>query len=181
MHYRRYFSNGKLLKRKEARILSEAELQKQLDRCDILLPRPRNYWIETNYSQYAHAHHAIDLDTTREILRERYPVYIKAFDASMKRTVGHRFNMFVMSHEKLCAYCAWLFDVLFELEKRLDISSYSPYNARVFGFVAERLLDVWIETNGYRYRELPVVNMERQHWLRKGTSFVLRKIGVRVR
>lgn len=181
VHYRRYFSNGKLLKRKEARILSEAELQKALDRCGILLPKPRNYWIETNYSQYAHAHHAIDLDTTREILRERYPAYIKAFDASMKRTVGHRFNMFVMSQERLCAYCNWLFDVLFELEKRLDISGYDAYNARVFGFVAERLLDVWIETNGYAYRELPVVNMERQHWLRKGGSFVLRKIGVRVR
>ena len=50
-----------------------------------------------------------------------------------------------------------------------------------FGFVAERLLDVWIETNGYRYRELPVLNTESQHWLRKGGSFVLRKIGVHVR
>ena len=99
----------------------------------------------------------------------------------MQRRVGHRFNMFVMSHEKLHAWCAWLFDVLFELEKRLDISGYDAYNARVFGFVAERLLDVWLETNGYKYCELPVVNMERQHWLRKGSSFVLRKIGVRVR
>ena len=181
MHYRRYFSNGKLLKRKEARILSEVEFQRELDRCDILLPRPRNYWIETSYSQYAHAHHAIDLDTTRDILQEGHLAYIKAFDASMQRTVGHRFNMFVMSREKLNAYCMWLFDVLFELEKRLDISSYSPYDARVFGFVAERLLDVWIETNGYRYRELPVLNTESQHWLRKGASFVLRKCGVRVR
>ena len=181
VHYRRYFSNGKLLKRKEARILSEVEFQRELARSDILLPRPRNYWIETNYSQYAHAHHATDLDTTREILQERYPAYVKAFDASMQRRVGHRFNMFVMSHEKLHAWCTWLFDVLFELEKRLDISGYDAYNARVFGFVAERLLDVWIETNGYRYRELPVLNTESQHWLRKGASFVLRKIGVRVR
>ena len=43
VHYRRYFSNGKLLKRKEARILSGAEYRKELDRCGILLPRPRNY------------------------------------------------------------------------------------------------------------------------------------------
>lgn len=175
VHYRRYFSNGNLFKSKEARIITEAELQKQLDSCDILLPRPRNYWIETNYSQYAHAHHAIDLDTTREILRERHPAYVKAFDASMQRRVGHRFNMFVMSREKLQAYCDWLFDVLFELEKRLDISGYDAYNARVFGFVAERLLDVWIETNGYRYRELPYVFTEKQNWLKKGGAFVLRK------
>ena len=176
VHYRRYFSNGKLWKRKEDRILSGAEYRKELDRCGILLPVPRNYWIETNYSQYAHAHHAIDLDTTREILLERYPAYIKAFDASMKRRVGHRFNMFVMSREKFDAYCAWLFDVLFELEKRLDISTYSPYDARVFGFVAERLLDVWIETNGYAYRELPYVFTEKQNWLKKGGAFLKRKL-----
>lgn len=181
VHYRRYFSKGKLLKIKEAKIISGAELQKELERCDILLPKPRHYWIETNYSQYAHAHHAIDLDTTREILRERYPAYGKAFDTSMRRTVGHRFNMFIMSREKLHAYCAWLFDVLFELEARLDISGYSAYDARVFGLVAERLLDVWIEANGYTYHELPYVFMESQRWLRKGTTFVLRKFGVRVR
>lgn len=181
VHYRRYFSNGKPFKSKEARIISEAELQNKLDKCDILLPRPRRYWIETNYSQYTHAHHAVDLDTTREILWERCPAYVKAFDASMKRSVGHRFNMFVMNREKFDVYCAWLFDILFTLEARLDISDYSAYDARVFGFVAERLLDVWIETNGYKYRELPYVFTEKQNWLRKGASFVLRKIGVRVR
>ena len=94
----------------------------------------------------------------------------------MKRTIGHRFNMFIMKRDKFDAYCAWLFDILFELEKRLDISQYSVYDARVFGFVAERLLDVWIETNGYDYQELPYVFMEKQNWLVKGTNFVKRKL-----
>ena len=176
VHYRRYFSNRHILQSKKARILSGEALRKELQKCDVLLPKPRHYWIETNYSQYAHAHHAIDLDTTRAILAERRPDYLPAFDASMERTVGHRFNMFVMRRDLLDAYCTWLFDVLFDLEKRLDISAYSDYDARVFGFVAERLLDVWIETNHIPYTELPVLNMENQHWIRKGTRFVLRKI-----
>lgn len=175
-HYRRHFSNGKLLCGKRERVMCRDELERKIGDYEILLPKPRNYWIETNYSQYAHAHHAIDLDTTREILAERHPDYVKAFDASMKRTVGHRFNMFIMKRDKLDAYCAWLFDVLFELEKRLDISGYNSYDARVFGFVSERLLDVWIETNGYPYRELPYVFMESQNWLVKGGNFVKRKL-----
>lgn len=175
-HYRRHFSNGKLFAEKKSRVISGEELEKKLSRCDILLPKPRNYWIETNYSQYAHAHHAIDLDTTREILTEKYPEYIQAWDSGMKRTVGHRFNMFIMKREKLDAYCTWLFDVLFELERKLDISAYSKNDARVFGFVSERMLDVWIETNGYQYVELPYVFMEKQNWLIKGSAFLKRKI-----
>ena len=175
VHYRRHFSGG-LGPDKKARVISGAALRRQLASCDVLLPKQRNYWIETNYSQYAHAHHAVDLDTTRRILAERYPAYLTAFDATMKRTHGHRFNMFVMSREKLDAYCTWLFDVLFELERRLDISAYSPNDARVFGFVSERLLDVWLETNKIVYKELPYVFLEKQNWLIKGGNFLKRKL-----
>ena len=152
-----------------------SEAQDLLNRSPLLLPRKRNYWIETGYSQYAHAHHEEDLIAVRSILAEQYPDAIAAFDSTLKSTKGHRFNMFVMRRDLLDAYCTWLFDILFELEKRLDISAYSDYDKRVFGFVAERLLDVWIETNHVPYRELPVLHMESQHWLKKGSSFLMRK------
>jgi hypothetical protein len=77
------------------------------------------------------------------------------------------------------AYCAWLFDILFELEKRLDISTYSDYDKRVFGFVSERLLDVYLITEGVAYKTLPMVNLESQHWPKKIFNFLLRKIGVK--
>lgn len=176
-HYRRHFSNGKLFGDKKTRVIGQSDLEKKLKDTDILLPTPRNYWIETNYSQYAHAHHAIDLDMTREILQEKYPLYIKAWDTSMKKTTGHRFNMFVMKKELFDQYCEWLFDVLFELEDRLDISSYNKNDSRVFGFVSERLLDVWIETNKYQYKDTPYVFMEDQNWLVKGGNFLKRKLG----
>ena len=73
------------------------------------------------------------------------------------------------------AYCAWLFDVLFRLEGELDISQYDAVSRRVFGYVAERLLDVWMDTHQISYRELPVVNLERQNWIKKGGNFLLRK------
>ena len=81
----------------------------------------------------------------------------------------------IAMQRKYGVYCGWLFDVLFELERRLDISEYDPVSRRVFGYVGERLLDVWVETNHIAYTELPVVNMERQNWLKKGSQFLLRK------
>jgi len=174
-HYRRHFVS-KRFGEKEDRILDKASAEKLLAENDILLPTPRNYFIETNYNQYVHAHHAIDLDMTRQILSEKYEEYLKAYDESMKRTVGHRFNMFIMKKEYFDGYCTWLFDILFELERRLDISEYSAYDARVFGFVSERLLDVWLETNGLAYKEIPYLFMEKQNWIVKGMNFLKRKI-----
>lgn len=175
-HYRRHFSNGCPIGDKWAKIISQSELEAKLKDFPVLLPKPRNYWIESTYSHYSHAHHAVDLDTAREIIAEKYPGYVPAFDKVMSLPVGHRFNMFVMKRSYFERWCSWLFDVLFELEKRLDISGYSQNDARVFGFVAERLLDVWLITNKVKYRDMPYVFMESQNWLKKGGSFVVRKL-----
>lgn len=177
-HYRRHFS-VRSKGDKWASILTADELNQLLKENDVILPKPRNYFIESNYSQYVHAHHAIDLDTTREIISEKYPGYLKAYDAYMKRTIGHRFNMFIMKKEKFNDYCSWLFDILFELENRLDISQYNQNDSRVFGFVSERLIDVWLETNSIKYKEIPCMFMEKQNWLVKGFNFLKRKFGAK--
>ena len=94
----------------------------------------------------------------------------------MKRTSGHRFNMFIMKRELCDQYCAWLFDILFELEKRLDITDYNDNDRRVFGFVSERLLDVWLETNGIKYKDIPYIFLEKENWITKGAAFIKRKL-----
>lgn len=174
-HYRRHFTLHPGRGNKKLKPVTKDELEPILAKHEVLLPKKRNYFIETNYSQYAHAHQVIDLDTTRQIILEKYPEYIKAFDRSMKRTTGHRFNMFIMKRDKLDAYCEWLFDILFELERRLDISGYSDYDARVFGFISERLIDPWVEANNIKYKEIPYVFMEEQNWFVKGGNFIIRK------
>ena len=173
-HYRRYFAAGRAGK-KWGRVARVPQMERALAKTGLVLPKKRRYFIETSYSQYAHAHHAKDLDETRQILTESWPEYLPAFDRVMKRTSGHRFNMFIMERGLLEEYCGWLFGVLGELEARLDISGYSANDARVFGFVSERLLDVWVETRGLDYTEMPVVFTEPQNWLKKGGAFLKRK------
>lgn len=174
-HYRRQFTVLKgTSDRRDVLTLDQARLL--LADVDVLLPNKRNYWIETNYSQYVHAHHKEDLIETRKIIEEKYPGYIPAYDKSMKKTTGHRFNMFIMKKDLADAYCTWLFDILFELEKRLDISEYSKNDQRVFGFVSERLLDVWLETNGIKSKDIPYIFLEKENWLTKGVNFILRKL-----
>jgi hypothetical protein len=173
-HYRRYLASRTGLIKKD-RIATRSEIERALSRADVILPKKRHYYIETNYSQYAHAHHEQDLILTREILQERYPLYLPSWECVMRCTSGHRFNIFVMKKQLLDLYLVWLFDVLFALEQRLDRSDYDGLDGRVFGLVSERLLDVWIEHNGIRYTELPVVNLENQHWVQKILHFLKRK------
>lgn len=177
-HYRRHFTvKGKRGSKKEKPITG-GEIEEMIGKYDVFLPKKRHYYIETNYSQYAHAHHAVDLDTTRQIIEEKHPDYLTAFDECMKKRGCHIFNMFIMSRDVFEKYCSWLFDILFELERRLDISTYSDNDSRVFGFVAERLMDVFLETNKVKYKELPYVFMEKQNWIKKGGHFLKRKIGI---
>ena len=157
-------------------ILTLDQARGLLSDVDVLLPVKRNYWIETNYQQYIHAHHAQDLNETRKIIGERYPEYIPFYDRVMKKTTGHRFNMFIMKKSLSDSYCEWLFDILFELENRLDISSYSDNDKRVFGFVSERLLDVWLDTNNIKSKDIPYIFLEKENWITKGANFIIRKI-----
>lgn len=175
VHYRRFFATRNLFWPKWERIASQQAIEKMLRQAPIILPKKRHYWIETNYSQYVHAHHSRDLLLTRAIIAQREPDYLQAFDRVMQRTAGHRFNMFIMERSLLDSYCRWLFGILGELEAQLDLSDYTPYDRRVFGFVGERLLDVWLEKNPAPFREIPVVFTERQNWLKKVSMFLLRK------
>lgn len=174
-HYRRHFT---VLRGTSDRrdVLSLDQARSLFLDVDAVLPKKRNYWIETNYQQYIHAHHKEDLDKTREIIEERCSEYLASYDNVMKKTTGHRFNMFIMKKSLAEAYCEWLFDILFELEKRLDISDYNANDKRVFGFVSERLLDVWLETNHIKYRDIPYIFLEKENWFTKGLNFIMRKI-----
>lgn len=161
---------------KNGRLLGEQDIGQMMRSCDIILPRERRYFIESNYSHYAHAHHIEDMDMTRQVIAERHPDYLTAFDRRMRMTRGHRCNMFIMKRKRFDEYCSWLFDILFELRCRIDISDYDPYNRRVFGFISERLLDVWLDHNGYSFSETKVLDTEGSRYISKAAGMIKRKI-----
>lgn len=175
VHYRRYFQGKTRSKDKFETILTSSEIESALNINDIILPKKRKYYIETIYSHYAHTLHAQDLDITKDIIEDICPEYLLSFNTVMKRKSAHMFNMFIMKKEYLEDYCDWLFKILFELEKRIDISSYNSFESRVFGRVSEILLDVWLHKNQYDYTEVPVVYMGSVNWIKKGFAFLKAK------
>lgn len=166
MHYRRFFDFNIAEDRKvnEYGILQEAEftldfiekyhlteeqIKQQVENYDIILPQEWDVtsanWknIKDNYIN-APFHHKKDLDMTRQVISEKYPQDIVFFDEVMNAKKGYFTNMFILKKTIFNEYSEWLFDILFEVEKRINISVYDTQEKRVFGYLSERLFNVWL-------------------------------------
>ena len=179
VHYRRHFTISSIVPKEENRkfsiLLSKEQAEKLLKKYDVILPKKRHYFIENLYSHYEHTMYVEPLYITGEIIKEKYPAYSTEFNRLHKRTSAHMFNMMIMKKDILNDYCKWLFDILFELEKRADVSQYDSFHARFFGRISELLLDVWINTNNIKYEEVKVIDMQGINWVKKAKSFLLAK------
>ena len=178
-HYRRHFTYSKKIPKTEQEkfkiLLNSEQANELLNDVDILLPKKRKYYIENLYDHYKHTMFIEPLDETRNIIEEQCPEYLPEFDKLHKRTSAHMFNMFIMKREYLNEYCKWLFQILFELEKRMDPKQYDSFHARYLGRISELLLDVWINTNKLSYKEVKVIDMQGVNWIKKGTAFLKAK------
>lgn len=63
-----------------------------------------------------------------------------------------------------------------DVENSIDINGYSEQEKRVFGYLSEMLMDVWINENGVHYVEQPWGQLGHKHLVRKIISFLLRKL-----
>ena len=164
-HYRRYFGHKvctDVLEKRKLSILNGLEYEQLLRDYDAILPVKWNFRNKTIREQYEQCHYKKDLDIVERIITEKYPGYSVPFTKVMKQKKLYAFNMFVMRKKNFDEYCAWLFDILFTLEGYIDVSHYSAYNARVYGFLSERLLNVWLMNKKLKVIEVPVVALEKE-------------------
>ena len=177
VHYRRYFSSWRRLfrRRPEDRLLDTKEIRTLLQNYEAILPKKRNYVLETMFSHYAHTHYDEHLKKLRNVLKETDPAYVPFFDQVMKKRSAHMYNMFIMKRELAEQYCTWLFPILEKLDDQIDYSEYSDYQGRYIGRMGELLLDVWFNRNKIRYKEMPIANLEKVNWVKKGKAFLAAK------
>ena len=97
-HYRRHFS----LKKKNDKwdsILTYKQIEPYLSQIRVFIPNKRKYYIETLYSHYEHTHYIEQLDVTKDIITEKYPDYVDAYNQVMNQRYGYMFNMMIMEKE----------------------------------------------------------------------------------
>lgn len=166
-HYRRYFNfhHRGIIKKDVTKIstnsllktnLSIPNLDKLFKKYDVLIPKPRVYPYNLSI-EYSVSHISSDYKILEEVVSEISPEYIHSFRSIFYQNnkLSH-YNMFIMKSQDFEKYSIWLFKILFEVQKRIDISDYDTYQSRIYGFFAERLQYIYIHANNFRVKTYPI-------------------------
>ena len=173
VHYRRYFGKNNLTSN-PSKIYTYDELVTMLSKYDIVLP-----YIEY-FKQTAKEEILIEccteeiFDKLRRSVQRLYPEYIEDFDDFFSQNKCYLFNMMFCRRELFDKYSKWLFDILFDLEPKIDLKNLNAYQQRLYGFLSERLLNVWVRHNNLKIKHLPVVNLEMG--LKEKILLILRRV-----
>ena len=136
---------------------------KAVESGSVVMAKPL-YYHSNIYEDYAICHHSDDFHILEEVFMESQPeAYIKAFKRVM--FFGNKqcpYNMFIMNRGNFNSYSSWLFELLEKVEKRIDISHFNPHQKRIFGFMAERLLNVYVEAEGLKIIHKPIIAIDSQ-------------------
>lgn len=168
-HYRRYFDfHGQANRHHEYDPVKTADFEKlDLSIPDKITDRLKDgtavvanmrYYITDLFHDYCFCHISDDLKEASRVIRELTPEYYDSFNKVMWENNGMaHFNMFIMTWNDFDEYCSWLFKVLGELEKRISFENRDPWQRRVFGFLGERLLNVFLRYKRMRLIHRPVM------------------------
>ncbi len=148
-HYRRYFLN------EAGDFLTRTEYEKRLKDYDVIVSKEIDAG-KPYLEYYNDAHDPRQQELVREAVDAVCPEYLPAYDTVMGQPFYYYGNLCVMDRERLNAYCEWLFGILFYVESRLDVSGYDAYHGRVYGFLSEQLLRVWITRQELKVYEAPI-------------------------
>lgn len=169
-HYRRYFvqhENKQELDRQESDgresgrhgldlesiLLPVSYIEQCMQQYDLIVPGSGMTKYGSVYKHYAAKHCAADWEECGRVIQEKYPQYYSAYLWNQDTNIMTMGNMVIGKKAVIDAYCEWLFDILFELEQRIDLTDRDDYQKRVFGFMGERLFRVWVFMQRLKIRE----------------------------
>lgn len=148
-HYRRFLTD------ENGYAFTQKEYEEILGKYDIVTTKQLE--LPNSYRYGFGAHHNVEmLDEAGKIIKERHPQFYDTYVSLVNQNKTYFGNMMVAKKDVYDEYCAWLFDIFFELQKRIDLTFADDYHKRVFGFISEFLLYVWVTAKRLRAYECRV-------------------------
>lgn len=155
-HYRRYFKFNNIFNLcnksiDEMLFPSKKQILKKIGNNDIIVAKPFKYPYNL-FDDYAICHNGLDMRFICNLIKESFSIYYESTKEILtKSNALSPYNMFIMKWHIYDEYCSFLFPLLEKVEREIIINNYSPYQKRIYGFIAERLLNVFIHYNRKKY------------------------------
>lgn len=145
-HYRRYLLN------EEGKIYNGAQIREILKTYDLMttktLSLPMAY-----YDGYAKNHNRADLDLCEQVIGKKHPSYLATYRRLVHENKTYFGNILIAPAKIFDSYIDWLFSIFEEMEPQMNFEGYDDYHRRVFGFISEFLLKVYVEVNHLKVHE----------------------------
>mgnify|MGYP003578223510 CR=1 FL=1 len=137
----------------------QKKLVQSLQAKDVVMPKLmysyRKKGITKSIAEHYKAIHIAEhWDVMIAVLKEKYPQYTESLHFFEGSKMSY-FNMMIAPWAIWDEYLEWLFAILFEVEKRIGKVE-DPYQARVYGFLSERMINLFVYHNKYKVAYYPV-------------------------
>jgi len=100
---------------------------------------------------YYEDHIKQDWDIMTEAIRLLYPQYIESTQKIANGNYYFAYNMMIAKEEIFNDYCKWLFDILDYCREHCRRRN-DKYQARYLGFLAERMMTIYLDYHQYDYK-----------------------------
>ena len=163
-HYRRWF-----VKNLKYEKITEKDILNDLNEYDIILPQKtrlsgsiRQITEESLKNNPDYGVKLEDYEKLTQVIKNYFPEYYESYKKHINGNYSYNNNMFICYKNLADSYFEWAFDVIDKLKGEIDFSKYSENNKRVFGFVSEHLLSVFVLKHRLRIKEYYVYLNERK-------------------
>lgn len=125
--------------------LTEKNILKVLTKYDCVVPFSTDLealGISSIYEDWVRkipGSHVGDLVELEKIMAELHPELRQAFEDYLNSSKKLMYQIFITTPKILEEYCDWLFNILFEIDKKIDTRLYSVNGKRTMGYIAEIL------------------------------------------
>ena len=162
-HYRRFFNFGDNI----------PNIDNIFKKYDVILDKQINLKKDNIMTQYCKNHICKIFVEILDIIKSIKPNYYKSALKTVKKRKMYIGNIFIMKKEDFFKYCEFIFDILFEFDKRnnltsdIDVFNYTKkfYNnneecfiqSRLQGYLAERISNIFFN---YYFKKIKTISID---------------------
>lgn len=150
--------------------LDDKTIYNETIKYDVIIPESCDFTylgvnsIREDYVKAIPGTHEKDLDVLVKAVKKNNPAYYNLLVERLNSPDKRCFQSFVLKKEIFLDYCSFLFDILSEVEKKIDVSKYSINGQRTIGYLGEILFDLYMYNlklnENYKIKELGMTYLQ---------------------